>query len=105
VLSLEWSNMLNLWFFSFVFFVVAVIPGLLNFLQYFDESRGLIWLLLHQLYYYPFGCWVREPFFEVDSEIGFNVLILGRILTGFVYVAVTVIFRSVTRKFFRKKGD
>lgn len=68
--------------------ILFFLPGLLNFLQNYDNDRGLLWLFLHQLYYGALGSWVGKPFFQQNSDIGFDVLLPGRFLTGFVYLFV-----------------
>jgi hypothetical protein len=52
-----------------------------------DTERGLLWLLLHQLYYAPFGTWIAEPFFTPDSDVGYWVRPLGRVLAAVFYAA------------------
>ena len=70
-----------------------------------DTERGLLWLLLHQLYYAPFGTWIAEPFFTPDSDVGYWVRPLGRALAAAFYAAaflgaraaILVIGRRVTQ--------
>jgi hypothetical protein len=51
---------------------------------------GMIWLLAFQLYYLPFGSWLREPFFTPDSELSFTVLPLGVGLAAICYAALVL---------------
>jgi hypothetical protein len=55
---------------------------------------GLIWFFLHQLYYAPFGTWIHEPFFDPDSEVGFWVQPMGRILAAVAYVFALLVLRA-----------
>jgi hypothetical protein len=51
-------------------------------------ALGMLWLLAFPLYYFPFGSWLREPFFAPDSELSFAVLPLGVGLAAICYAAV-----------------
>jgi hypothetical protein len=53
-------------------------------------ALGMIWLLAFQLYYLPFGSWLREPFFTPDSELSFTVLPLGVGLAAICYAALVL---------------
>ena len=57
------------------FFVLAglwlALPAALFALYTLDAARGLFWLLLHQLYYAPFGTWLEEPFFIPDTDVSY----------------------------------
>jgi hypothetical protein len=53
-------------------------------------ALGMIWLLAFQLYYLPFGSWLREPFFTPDSELSFTVLPFGVGLVAICYVALVL---------------
>lgn len=71
----------------FPFIVLAgllLTPLILWALYNVDRQTGLIWLFLHQIYYAPLS-WLGQPFFRKDSDVGFWVLPLGRLLTGVVY--------------------
>jgi hypothetical protein len=71
-----------------------ILPAALFGLYSVDAERGLIWLLLHQLYYAPLGSWISEPFFVPDPEVGFWVQPIGRLLTAALYGAVFVGIRA-----------
>ncbi len=79
-----------------------VLPAGLFALYTLDTARGLIWLLLHQLYYAPFGTWLEEPFFTPDTDVSYWVQPLGRVLTATCYAAVLLGGRAVVRKVTRK---
>lgn len=70
--------------------------------EHIDTDRGLIWFYLQQLYYWPIGSWLKEPFFRPDSEIGFFVKPLGRIITACIYLLIFL--GSVTLKNFFAKS-
>ena len=67
-------------------------------MQYNDEKRGLIWFILHQIYYLPLGSWMGEPFFFPDSEMMFKVSMIGRVTTGLIYIVMIFFLRSKYRK-------
>jgi len=76
-----------------VFYVLTkTVPGL-----------GMIWLLAFQLYYLPFGSWLREPFFTPDSELSFTVLPLGVGLAAICYAALGLAFVLSIRRFKEKR--
>ena len=72
-------------------------PFIFNILEYFDPNRGLIWFYLQQLYYWPLGSWLKEPFFQHDSEVGFFVKPFGRVVTMGVYLFI-LFWGNVLRK-------
>jgi hypothetical protein len=61
-------------------------------LERVDSKRGMIWLLFNQIYYFPLGSWLKEPFFKPDSELLFQVLLLGKIITPLFYLFVLGLF-------------
>ena len=67
---------------------LLVLPAALFGLYSIDDETGLIWLFLHQLYYAPFGTWLRQLFFVPDSDVGFWVQPIGRVLTAASYALV-----------------
>ncbi len=71
--------------------IIALIayPFGMQWLTDLDRPRGLLWFYLHQLYYTPVA-WVGNPFFVPDSEVGFWVQPLGRMLTTVLYLALTM---------------
>ena len=68
--------------------IIIFFPLLMEILKDLDDSRGMIWFLLHQIYYLPIGSWLGEPFFMPDSEVSFWVLMPGRILMPIIYLVV-----------------
>lgn len=92
-------------FFIIISTILVLIPWALNFFQYYDKKRGLLWLFFHQIYYAPLGSWIREPFFKFDSDIGFEVLFPGRILTGLVYFSLLMFFYYLYRLHRRKNKE
>jgi hypothetical protein len=67
-----------------------VLPAALFGLYSMGVEGGLIWFFLHQLYYAPLGTWLDEPFFLPDSEVGFWVQPIGRVLTAVFYAGLLV---------------
>ncbi len=65
--------------------VILLWPALFSVLSNLDRDRGMLWLLLFQMYCLPFGSWISQPFFVPDSELYFLVLVPGAILTSVVY--------------------
>jgi hypothetical protein len=65
--------------------VILLWPALFYVLSNLDRDRGMLWLLLFQMYYLPFGSWISQPFFVPDSELSFLVRVPGAILTSVVY--------------------
>ena len=79
--------------------LVVVFPFVFDFLRHVDDTRGLIWFGIHQLYYLPLGAWIKEPLFNPDSEVGFFVMPLGQILTPIVYLLLFYGIKYVRNKF------
>ena len=65
--------------------VILLWPAVFHLLINFDRDRGMLWLLLYQLYYLPLGSWMGQPFFVPDSELSYVVRVPGVILTVVVY--------------------
>lgn len=72
---------------------------------YAKVEGGLIWFFLHQLYYAPLGTWIREPFFVADSEVGFWVQPIGRVLTAMFYAAVLFGARAAIVKMLGERSN
>ena len=73
-------------------------PAFFGWLSRFADGPGLIWFMLHQIYYLPLS-WLGSPLFEPDSEVGFSVQPTGRALTLFVYVLVFyIVVRILDRR-------
>lgn len=85
--------------------VWLVLPAGLVLLYSFDSGRGLIWFFLHQLYYAPFGTWLHEPFFAPDSEVGFWVQPLGRILSAAAYAFLLCGARVIAQRVMRIRSS
>ncbi|MCQ8106419.1 hypothetical protein NP590_20135 [Methylomonas sp. SURF-2] len=81
-----WLSLIILW------------PIVFNILEHFDPNRGLIWFYLQQLYYWPLGSWLKEPFFQPDSEVGFFVKPLGRIATASIYLLILFGWKVLRKK-------
>jgi hypothetical protein len=67
--------------------VILLWPALFYILGNLDRDRGMLWLLLFQMYYLPCGSWIGQPFFVPDSELSYVVRVPGAILTSVVYAA------------------
>jgi hypothetical protein len=65
--------------------VILLWPALFYVLGNLDRELGMLWLLLFQMYYFPFGSWISQPFFVPDSELSYLVRVPGAILTSLVY--------------------
>jgi hypothetical protein len=65
--------------------VILLWPALFYVLGNLDRDRGMLWLLLFQMYYLPLGSWISQPFFVPDSELSYVVRVPGAILTSVVY--------------------
>jgi hypothetical protein len=65
--------------------VILLWPALFYVLGNLDRDRGMLWLLLFQMYYLPLGSWISQPFFVPDSELSYLVRVPGAILTSVVY--------------------
>jgi len=70
--------------------LLLVFPFIFLGLMNIDGERGLIWLLIHQMYYLPLS-WIGEPFFKFDSEVSFFVSYLGRIFTAVFYLLLILL--------------
>jgi hypothetical protein len=71
-----------------VVLVVVLWPFFFDWLAQVNiNGPGLIWFLLHQLYYVPLS-WVGPPFFVPDPEVQFFVQTSGRLLAAVVYVGL-----------------
>jgi hypothetical protein len=79
-----------------------LLPLILWALYNVDRQAGLIWFFLHQIYYAPLS-WLGQPFFHNDSEVGFWVLPLGRLLTAVVYALLGCLMLKAIR-FLRHKS-
>ena len=77
-------------------------PAVFYALECIDSDRGLIWFYLQQLYYWPIGSWLKEPFFQYDSEIGFLVKPMGRVITAFAYSLVLLCVVAFTERIGRQ---
>lgn len=77
---------------------IIILPFVLSVLSKLDSDRGLIWFVLHQLYYLPLS-WVGESFFQPDSEVGYFVKTSGRMLVAFIYALSFTGFILLKRKF------
>jgi hypothetical protein len=80
-----------------------VLPAALFALYSNDVDGGLVWFFLHQLYYAPFGTWIREPFFTPDSEVGFWAQPMGRILAAVVYLFALLLLRVAVLRMLRSR--
>ncbi len=78
--------------------VVILWPLVFYVLTKVVPALGMIWLLAFQLYYLPFGSWLREPFFTPDSELSFTVLPLGIGLAAICYSALVLAFVLFVRR-------
>ena len=73
-------------------------PAFFSWLSEAQDGPGLIWFMLHQIYYLPFS-WLGAPLFEPDPEVGFRVQPTGRALAVFFYVLLFyVVVRVVDRR-------
>jgi hypothetical protein len=87
-----------------VLFVLIAWPAFFAWLSEAEEALGLIWFMLHQVYYLPFS-WLGPPLFTPDPEVGFWVQPTGRALAVFVYVLLFyVVVRIVDRRATRVVG-
>jgi hypothetical protein len=78
--------------------VLMAWPAFFSWLSELDAEHGLIWFVLHQVYYLPFS-WLGPPLFGPDPEVGFWVEPTGRALALFVYVLLFyVVVRIVDRR-------
>ena len=75
-----------------------LLPFLLSELSSPAAAYGLIWFLLHQLYYAPLGTWLSGPFFKPDSEIYFHVLPAGRALMAVFYSGLAFLAWKIWRR-------
>jgi hypothetical protein len=78
VLKLQWITLV----------VILLWPALFYILGNLDRDRGMLWLLLSQMYYLPLGSWIGQPFFAPDSELSYVVRAPGVILASLVYAAM-----------------
>jgi hypothetical protein len=83
--------------------VVLLWPLVFYVLMKAAPGLGMIWLLAFQLYYLPFGSWLREPFFTSDSELSFTVLPLGMGLAAICYAAFVLAVVLFMRRSKEKK--
>lgn len=82
----------------FSYSIVLLWPGFFYLLEILDTKRGLLWFFLKQIYYWPLGSWINEPFFQPDNEIGFFIKPLGCLVTAGFYVLLIFIFSKFHKK-------
>jgi len=58
---------------------------------------GMIWLLVHQIYYLPLS-WLGVPFFIPDSDMSFVVSPVGRLFVAVFYVLVFIAIFKILKK-------
>lgn len=78
--------------------ILVAFPWIFYSLSEFDNERGLIWFVIYQLYYLPFGSWMSEPFFKPDSEIFYVVLFPGKLVAPIVYISLLYISHFLKNK-------
>jgi hypothetical protein len=78
--------------------LIILWPIVFNILEHFSPNSGLLWFYLQQLYYWPLGSWLKEPFFQPDSEAGFFVKPLGRVATTGIYLFILFWMRALRMK-------
>jgi hypothetical protein len=80
---------------------VVLLPFVLWALYSIDPLVPLLWFFVHQIYYMPFSI-LGAPFFRSDSEVGFWVLPLGRLLAGVCYALIVITIFTIVRQRHRK---
>ena len=73
----------------FIISLVVLAPLLLTIMQTLDRSRALIWVSIEVVYYAPVSFMFDEPFFH-STEVGSTPTMLGKILTGFLYLLIVM---------------
>ena len=78
--------------------ILIIFPFIFLLLMEVADNIGMIWLFFHQIYYLPLS-WMSEPFFRTDSDIGFFVLPLGRLITAIFYFLSWLLIYRIIHKF------
>ena len=77
--------------------ILIIFPYLVMALMSLDEPRGMIYLLLHQFYYLPLS-WLGEPFYKLNADISYSVLVAGRVTSAiFYFIMWLVVVKFINR--------
>jgi len=74
-----------------IVFAYPLLPYLISILT---KNYGLIWLFMEQIYYFPVSSIFGEYFFY-KTEIGFRPEIMGRFITGIIYLLIVLLFFKI----------
>jgi hypothetical protein len=84
--------------------IVLLLPAGLRWWANASVRTGLLPYFIYQLYYLPFGSWLKPPFFNHDSELGILVLPAGAFLTATVYTLLMVLLNKATMTFLQRNN-